>query len=525
MPRDVIFVDELPCNATGKVVRRTLERIGLRMNTVETPTSAPFSVAIIGCGFGGLGAAIELERHGIGTYTVFEKGDGVGGVWRANHYPGAACDVPSSTYSYSFELETEWSQRFGTQHEIRAYLERTAVKYGVAPKISSNTEVIAATFDERCGRWQIELDDGERQWFDAVICATGQLSRPKVPDIEGRETFSGNQFHSAQWDDAVDLAGKRVAVVGSGASAVQIVPAIVDRVDELDVIQRSPNWIGNKWNHKTNPRIRRLLRTVPGLARAQHNLEWLWYEMRVPLIYNRFDPLRAGLHAWLRYKIRREISDPQLRRKVTPDYKAGCNRLLLSSDWYPALDRSHVSVHAEGVTRVTPSGLVLGDGTTVDADVIVWCTGFTATEYLAPIDITGRGGRKLHTEWKSGPEAYMGITVAGYPNLFMIYGPNTGSLTNTIIFLLEKQARYARKAIEHSARTGRWLDVRKSVQDEYNRRLRQRLSHTVFTSGCPGWYHTAEGKVVAVWPGSHIAYARATARVDLTAYETGQRSA
>ncbi|MGW5113476.1 flavin-containing monooxygenase [Nocardia sp. NPDC004123] len=494
------------------------------MNTNESSTGARPSVAIIGCGFGGLGAAIELERHGITDYTVFEKSDGVGGVWRANHYPGAACDVPSPTYSYSFELETEWSQRFGTQAEIRAYLERCSVKYGVAHKIRSNTEVTAAAFDEPSGRWRVTLAGGEQQWFDALICATGQLSRPKIPSLDGVDTFAGKQFHSAEWDDSVDLTGKRVAVVGSGASAVQLVPAIVDRVEKLHVIQRSPNWVGNKWNHRTSPWIRRVLRTVPGLARAQHNMEWLWYEARVPLIHNWFDPLRGAMHAWLRFKIRREISDPDLRRKVTPDYKVGCNRVLLSNDWYPALDRTHVEVHTEAVARVTPSGLVLSDGSTVEADAIVWCTGFTATEYLAPIDITGRDGRKLHTEWKSGPEAYLGISVSGYPNLFMIYGPNTGSLTNTIIFLLEKQARYARRAIEISVRLGRWLDVRREVQDDFNRELQHRLSGTVFTSGCPGWYHTEAGKVVAVWPGSHIAYARATAQVDLAAYHVGDNA-
>lgn len=493
------------------------------MNRSTPPFTTAPSVAIIGCGFGGLGAAIELERHGITRYSVFEKGDGVGGVWRANHYPGAACDVPSPTYSFSFELETEWSQRFGTQAEIKAYLERCAAKYGVLPKIRTNTEVVAATFDEDSGRWQLTLAGGDQHWFDAVIFATGQLSGPKVPQLDGLQTFSGRQFHSAEWDDSVDLTGKRVAVVGSGASAVQLVPAIADMVSQLHVIQRSPNWIGNKWNHRANPRVRRLLRTVPGLARAQHNMEWLWYESRVPIIYNRFDPLRAGLHAWLRYKIRREISDPELRRKVTPDYKAGCNRLLLSNDWYPALDRPHVTLHTDGVTSLTPTGLVLTNGDEIDADVIVWCTGFTATEYLAPIEITGRGGRRLHDEWKAGPEAYLGISVNGFPNMFMIYGPNTGSLTNTIIFLLEKQARYARKAIELSAGLDAWLDVRPEVQESFNQQLQQRLSETVFTSGCPGWYHTEEGKVVAVWPGSHIAYARATAEVDLFAYDIGSR--
>lgn len=479
------------------------------------------SIAIIGCGFGGLGAAIELERNGIRNYTVFERGDGVGGVWRANTYPGAACDVPSPTYSYSFELETEWSQRFGSQAEIKAYLERCAAKYGVLAKARFNTEVIAATFDESSGRWLVELAGGEQQWFDVVIAAPGQLSRPKIPDIEGVDSFTGPQFHSAHWDHSVDTTGRTVAVVGSGASAVQLVPAIVDRVEAMHVIQRSPNWVGNKWNHRTNARVKWLLRTIPGLARTQHNIEWMWYESRVPIIFRKFDPLRGGLHAWLKWKIRKEIRDPALRTAVTPDYQAGCNRLLLSNDWYPALDRDHVSLHAEGVRKVTPTGLILTDGTEVAADVIVWCTGFTATEYLAPIDITGRDGRELHTEWKDGPEAYLGISVSGYPNLFMIYGPNTGSLTNTIIFLLEKQARYARLAIEKITETGRWMDVRADAQAAFNERLQQRLNETVFTSGCPGWYHTADGKVVAVWPGSHIAYARATHAIDTSVYEFG----
>jgi cation diffusion facilitator CzcD-associated flavoprotein CzcO len=263
------------------------------------------------------------------------------------------------------------------------------------------------------------------------------------------------------------------------------------------------------------------MRNVPGLARLQHNAEWAWYEARVPIIFNQFDPLRAGVHEWLKFKIRREIRDPELRKAVTPNYKVGCNRVLLSNEWYPALDRDHTTLHARGVQRVTSNGLVLDDGTELAADVIIWCTGFTATEYLAPIDITGREGRKLHTEWKSGPEAYLGITVSGYPNLFMIYGPNTGSLTNTIIFLLEKQARYAREAIERIARDGGWIDVRQDVQDEFNETIQRKLGGTVFTSGCPGWYHTDDGKVVAVWPGSHVAYARATAKVDFDVFEKG----
>ncbi|WP_107655567.1 flavin-containing monooxygenase [Nocardia suismassiliense] len=480
--------------------------------TGSTPT-----VAIIGAGFGGLAAAIELGRNGIHSYRVFERGDSAGGGWRANTYPGAACDVPSPAYCFSYELETEWSARYGSQPEIHRYLQRCADKYGVTPKISFDTEVTAAAFVDGC--WRLTFADGDSQEFDALICATGQLSRPKIPQLPGLDTFAGNQFHSAQWDHSVQLSGKRVAVVGSGASAVQLVPAIVDEVAELHVVQRSPYWVGNKYNHRGDGLMHRLVHRIPGLARLQHNAEWLWYELRVPMIFNRADPLRHIYHALLRAKIRREIRDPLLRKMVTPHYKVGCNRVLLSNDWYPALDRSHVSVYAEGVRQVGPRGLVLADGTEIDVDVIVWCTGFTPNEYLAPIEITGRDGRSLHTEWKDGPQAYLGICAAGYPNLFMMYGPNTGSLTNTITFLLEKQARYIRMALQHLERTGGWLDVRPEVQEQFNVKLQKRAHATVFTSGCPGWYHTDTGKVFAVWPGSHVAYAKATRKLVLDDYE------
>ncbi|MEU8895831.1 NAD(P)/FAD-dependent oxidoreductase [Nocardia sp. NPDC048505] len=484
-------------------------------------TSRAVSVAIIGAGFGGLAAAIELDRHGIHEYTVFERGDSVGGVWRANSYPGAACDVPSPTYSFSYALETEWSRRFGTQPEIHAYLRRTADRYGVTPHIRFGAEVTAAAFDADTGGWRVELADGTVSRFDVLICATGQLSRPKLPDLAGMDSFAGAQFHSAEWDHSVDLTGKRVAVVGSGASAVQIVPAIAERVAALEVVQRSAYWVGNKWDHRTNPVVRRLLRRVPGLARWQHNAEWLWYEARAPFIARWAEPVQIGFEWWLKFKIRREIRDPELRRAVTPDYRFGCNRVLLSNAWYPTLDAPHVRLHPHGVARVDEEGLVLSDGSTVAADVIVWCTGFTASEYLAPIDVTGRDGRKLHQEWKSGPYAHLGITVSGYPNMFLMYGPNTGSLTNTITFLLEKQARYARQAIQRLARQGGWLDVRREAQDAYNTRLQNTLRTTVFTTGCPGWYHTSDGTVTAVWPGSHVAYARATREVDFGEYEHG----
>lgn len=484
-------------------------------------TSTP-SVGIIGSGFGGLAAAIELQRHGITTYTVLERGASVGGTWRDNTYPGAACDVPSSIYSYSFELDTEWSARFGSQPEIHAYLQRCADKYGVSDRIRFHAEVTAATWDETQARWTVELAGGEELEFDALICATGQLSRPKIPDLPGVSTFRGKQFHSAQWDHRVDLTGQRVAVVGSGASAIQVVPAIADQVAEITVIQRSPNWVMSKHNHRYGSLERALLRYVPGLNRLHHNLEWLYYESRYPLVLRAVDPIRPLVQEYVKRKIRQETASATLAAQVTPDYPIGCNRVLISNDWYPTLARPHVELVASGVRQVTPEGLVTADGRAVEVDVIIWCTGFAASEYLAPIRITGRDGRVLHQEWKDGPEAYLGTSVAGFPNLFMIYGPNTNSLTNTVIFLLEKQARYARLGIDKLREPGGFLDVKADVQQRYNASLHKRLGGTVFTAGCPGWYTTADGKVVAMWPGSHVEYARATSRFDTSRYEVGR---
>jgi cation diffusion facilitator CzcD-associated flavoprotein CzcO len=468
------------------------------------------SVAIIGSGFGGLAAAIELRRHGIDDITVFERADRVGGTWRDNTYPGAACDVPSPIYSFSFELGLDWSARFGTQAEIQRYLEHCARKYDVLPKIRFNAEVAAARFDETTGTWTLELTGGDRPVFDAVICATGQLSRPRVPDIDGMSEFAGAQFHSSRWDHSVSLDGKRVAVVGSGASAIQVVPAIADRVAELHVVQRSPNWVANKHNHANHRLARALRRRFPVLARLEHNIEWLYYESRYPVILNRLDPARSVFEWWLRRKIDREVLDPALRAAVMPDYRLGCNRLLISNDWYPTLGKPHVTLHPAAVTKVTRDALVTADGDHVEVDVIVWCTGFTATEFLAPMRVTGREGRVLHEQWRDDPQAYLGMAVSGYPNFFMLYGPNTNSLTNTIIFLLEKQARYVRQLVERIGARGGSLEVREDAQREFNEWVQRKLGATVFTSGCPGWYTNDAGKVVTMWPGSHVGYARAT---------------
>jgi cation diffusion facilitator CzcD-associated flavoprotein CzcO len=474
------------------------------------------SIAIVGAGFGGLAVALELKAAGIDSFTVLERADEVGGVWQANTYPGAACDVPSVIYQFSRHLKPDWSRRFGSQTEIRAYLRSVSIESGVREHIRFGTEVVAATFDEAAARWRVELADGETLEVDVLVCATGQLSRPKLPEVAGRETFAGAQFHSAEWDHDVDLTGRRVVVVGGGASAIQVVPAIADQTAHVTVVQRSPSWIVNKYDW-TQGSVERALSHVPVLLRAYHYAMWWWFESRYPLVLRRMDPLRRGWERVLKRGIRRTVKDPAKVAACTPDYALGCNRILLSRDWYPTMARPDVDVVRAGVDAMTASGVV-ADGRELPADVVVWCTGFTATEYLAPIRITGRDGVEIRDAWADGPEAYLGLATPGFPNLFMSYGPNTGSLTNTIISLLEYQAGYIRQAAEHVARSGHAVDVRQDVHDAFNDELQQRLQGTVFTTGCPGWYTTAGGKVTTVWAGSHVEYRRRTRVFDAAAY-------
>ena len=480
---------------------------------MSTPT-----VAIIGAGFGGLAAAIELRRHGHQDFTVFERADHVGGVWQANAYPGAACDVPSVIYQFSFALKPDWSRRFGTQAEIRRYLDEVATEEGIKPHVRFGCEVVAATWDEAACRWVLELADGSAEAFDVLLAATGRLSRPKVPDVPGREAFAGAQFHSAEWDHDVDLTGKRVVVVGGGASAIQVVPAIADTAGHVTVVQRSPSWIVNKWDW-TPGRVERALMRSPAAQRIYHNAMWLWFESRYPVVKRALRPLMWAWEQERKWTIRRTLKDPKKVAAATPDYQMGCNRLLLSRSWYPTLARPDVDVVGAGVEAMTPGGVLCSDGTRVAADVVVWCTGFTATEYLAPIEITGRGGRSIREAWAEGPEAYLGLATPGFPNLLMSYGPNTGSLTNTIVYLLERQAHYMRQAVEHIGRAGGAIDVRPDVHEQFNRELQERLARTVFTTGCPGWYTTDSGKVTQVWAGSHVEYGRRTRQFDPGVFE------
>ena len=488
-------------------------------------TTRSTRIAIVGCGFGGLAAAIELKRAGFDNFTIFERASSVGGVWRENTYPGAACDVPSPIYSFSYALKPDWSELFGKQAEIHTYLGEVTREFGLMDHIRFDTEVASAVFDESTGQWLVTTQYGDETWVDVLIMATGQLSRPRMPQVEGLQSFAGDSFHSAQWRHDVDLTGKKVVVVGSGASAIQIVPSIADIADDLTVVQRSPNWV--MWKSRRRPgRLQTaLMRRFGWLRTLHHVVLFLAYETRYPLVTRSAEPVRKLSQWWLIRNIKRHMSDPDEIAAAIPDYRLLCNRLLLSNDWYPTLGRPDVHLVGSAVERVTPTGVITADGRSIDADVLIWCTGFRASEFLSPITIIGRDGADLHTQWRHGATAYLGISAPNFPNMFMLFGPNTNSITNTIVFLLERQARYIRQALEHKeSHDVKWLDVSVETYQSFDQWLQKKLDRTVFTDNCPGWYTNEEGKVTAMWPASHLTYARVTAKFHPERYtEVSQR--
>ncbi|WP_049564925.1 flavin-containing monooxygenase [Nonomuraea sp. SBT364] len=470
-------------------------------------------VAIIGAGFGGLCMAIRLEMAGIGSYTVFEKADGLGGTWRDNSYPGAGCDIPSHLYSYSFEKYASWTRRYPEQPEILAYLEHCADKYGVRGKIKFNAEVTDAAFDGT--RWQVTTGGGEPEAFDVVVMSVGQLNRPRLPAIPGMDDFEGAAFHSARWDHGHDVTGRRVAVIGSGSSAAQLIPRVAERAERLTVFQRTPNWVIPKPDAEFGAGARLAFRYVPGLQRAYR--EWI-YRYAEGTLY----PALAG--GWSRDLLRKralghlrdQVPDPELRAKLTPGYPPGCKRVIIDSAFYPALSRDNVEVVTEPISRITPKGVETARAP-YEADTIVYATGFRATEFLSPIRVTGRAGRDLAEQWAGGPEAYLGISVPHFPNLFLLYGPNTNLGHNSIVFMLECQVGHVMACLPHLS-GGRRLEVRPEAMAAWRTQLDAAMARMVWGDGCQSWYKTAEGRVTNNWPGPTPLYRRLTARPPRAAY-------
>ncbi len=486
------------------------------------PPRAP-EVAIIGAGFGGIGLAITLRRAGLDSFTIFEKGEGVGGVWRDNTYPGATCDVPSHLYSFSFEPNPDWSRRYSPQPEILGYLERCVEKYGLEPNLRLGTEVARADYDESTGRWRVETTDGDSIEADVLVSACGQLSLPAMTRIPGADRFKGPIFHTACWNHDVELEGKRVAVIGTGASTIQVVPAIAPRVGHLDVYQRSAPYVIPKKDRAYRPWERRLFRWFPPARLLARLRQWLFFEMFITA-FNQFKAVGKLGARMSERNLADQVSDPELRRALTPDHVLGCKRVLISGDYYATFERPDVELVAQGVRELTETGVVAEDGSERPADVIVLSTGFESTRFLAPMEIRGRHGLDLNEAWRKGANAYLGMTVAGFPNLFVMYGPNTNLGSGSIIFQLESQMAYIADAVERLRRGGAPFSVRPEVQRAFDSEMQSRLSTSVWQTGCNNWYVDEHGRNTNNWPGFTVEYRRRTRHLDPADYEPQSRT-
>ncbi|WP_024805817.1 NAD(P)/FAD-dependent oxidoreductase [Nocardia sp. BMG51109] len=476
------------------------------------------SIVIIGTGFGGLGMAMELQRAGVRDFTILERAGEVGGVWRENTYPGAGCDIPSPLYSYSYAPRLDWPKRFARQPDILEYLRGLAREHDLLPKIRFRTEVTAADFDDTSGRWTVHTADGAELTCDVLISAVGQLSRPALPNIPGVETFRGTAFHSAEWDHEADLAGKRVAVIGTGASAVQFVPEIAPAVGHLTLFQRSAAWVMPKPDLEYKTWHYRAFRLLPITRLGERFAFWLLCEF-LALAFVDVTVIRRLVNLIGKRHLKNQVPDPQLRATVTPDYPAGCKRALFSNDYLPALTRPNVTVQTTAIGEITPEGVRTTDGVLHEVDAIVYGTGFKGTEFLWPMRISGRGGRKLQDEWAQGARAYQGMTVPGFPNLFLMYGPNTNLGVGSIVYMIESQARYVRQAIRRlGERPGHVLEVRPGVETEFDRKLQRRLDRTPWNF-CASWYRNAAGRITNNWPGTTVSYRWTTRRLDPEDFE------
>jgi cation diffusion facilitator CzcD-associated flavoprotein CzcO len=482
--------------------------------TEPVPVSPDVDVLIIGSGFAGLCMAIKLLQAGESSFVLIEKDSDVGGTWRDNTYPGCGCDIPSHLYSFSFDLNEDWTRMYPSQPEIWEYLRTSAAKHGVVPHIRFNTEVREAVFDNRSNAWRVRMNTGEAITARVVVSGMGGLCRPAFPRIPGIERFQGPAFHSAEWDHAVDLRGKRVGVIGTGASAIQFVPRLAEQVARLHLFQRTPPWVLPKLDRPIRGWERFLFRYLPGYMRLFR--AWLyWRQEALAIGYTISPKVLKPVEKWARRHIARHIADPALRAKVTPTFSLGCKRTLISNEYYPALARSNVDVITDGVVEVRERSVITADGTERPVDALVFGTGFRTMDLLSPVTFVGRTGVPLDEMWeKEAPEAYYGVAVSGYPNLFFLIGPNSRVANNSIVFMIEAQVHYVLECLNRMRNGGpRTLEVRPEKQEQFNDALRKRLKRTVFVSGCKSWYTDAEGRVPILWPSFSFHYWMRTRKV------------
>jgi cation diffusion facilitator CzcD-associated flavoprotein CzcO len=475
-------------------------------------------VAIVGSGFSGLGMAIRLKQEGRSDFVVLERGTEVGGTWHYNTYPGCACDVPSHLYSYSFAPNPDWTQTYSPQGEIGAYLRRCADRFGVRSHVRLSTTVKSAEWDEQAGRWLIETDRGSLS-ARVIVAGMGPLAEPKIPDIPGLDRFEGATFHSARWDHDHDLKGERVASIGTGASAIQLVPSIQPDVEKLHVFQRTPPWVFPHSNRPTTRFERRLYRAFPMLQKLVRGGVYAARETFV-IGFVKKPRLMKVAEKLARAHMRRQIDDPELLEKVTPDYTIGCKRILPSNKWYPALGQPNVELVTSGIAEVREHSIVTEDGVEREVDTIIYSTGFMVTDMPVGKQVRGRDGRTLDETWEGSPRAHLGCTVPGFPNFFMLLGPNTGLGHSSMVYMIESQIAYvlgALRAMEQADAAA--LEVRPEAASGFNERLEEQLDGTVWNTGCASWYLDDTGRNATLWPDWTWRFRQRTASFDAPSYE------
>ncbi len=461
---------------------------------------------------------IHLAQAGFDDFTIFEKAEGVGGTWQANTYPGCECDIPSALYSFSFAPYAEWPNKWSHQPVILEYLEKCVRDFGIEPHLRLSTAVDEARWDEEASCWRVTAG-GETAEFEILVSATGQLSRPRMPLIEGMSSFAGELFHSARWNHDFDMKGKRVGVIGNAASAIQFIPEIAPVVDQLTVFQRSANWMLPKLDRDYSETEKKLLRMFPPLSKIRRFLIWFWGEAIIYSAMRKKSRMRKRLERGCREYIEETISDPELRNKLIPDYPLGAKRILFSDNYYQAIEDHSVEIVTESIDRIDETGVRTVDGQHRDFDAIVVATGFETNDFLTPMTVTGRDGRVLNEVWREGPEACLGLTVSGFPNLFFLYGPNTNLGHSSIVMMIESQTNYVmsclRQMVEQKVDA---VDVRPEVQQRYNREMQERLAESSWASVGDSWY-VHGGKVTNNWPGRTTEYRRRTRHCELADYQ------
>ncbi|TDZ99050.1 flavin-containing monooxygenase [Mycobacteroides salmoniphilum] len=475
-------------------------------------------VLIIGAGFAGLGTAIRLLEQGIEDFTILERSDGVGGTWRDNIYPGAACDIPSLLYSYSFEQNPQWSSAYSGGPEILRYIEGMVDKHQLWRFIRFGVEVTSLTFDEDTALWTADTTAGDTFTARSAVMAAGPLANVSWPDIRGLDSYTGHKIHSARWDHDYDMTGKHVAVIGTGASAVQIIPELVKTAARVKVFQRTPGWVLPRLNFEHPAWAQRLFDSTPALQSAARQA-WYWTHEAAALGMVWDTPMTSVIQWIAKANLRRQIKDPWTRRQLTPDFRAGCKRMLMTSDYYAALEKDNCKLITWPIATLAPNGVRTADGIEHDVDCIVFATGFDVCKAGTPFPIAGRDGRKLADEWSSGAYAYKSVNVSGYPNLFFTFGPNSGPGHNSALVYMESQIDYIVRAIGIIRSRGLLtLDVRKDRQDRFNDDIQQRLEKTTWNSGCQSWYLTEDGKNTTMFPGFATQFAGQLQEVELDDY-------